>query len=159
MNLLSHRIRLYPNNRQATYLAKASGVSRFAYNWGLARWKELYEAGEKPSWMKLNAELNAIKAQEFPWMLEVTKWAPNKALNDLGTAFKNFFRRVKKNEKPGYPRFKKKGRRDGFYVAGVHCKFEGRKVRIPKLGWVRMSEDVRFPGRPVGVRFKQHSGK
>jgi len=41
---LSHRIRLDPNNVQAGYFNRSAGVARFAYNWGLARWKELYEA-------------------------------------------------------------------------------------------------------------------
>jgi len=34
--LIAHRIALDPNNTQATYLARASGVARFAYNWALA---------------------------------------------------------------------------------------------------------------------------
>jgi putative transposase len=49
MLLLAHKIALNPNNKQATYLAKASGVSRFAYNWALAEWKQEYEAGGKPT--------------------------------------------------------------------------------------------------------------
>jgi hypothetical protein len=36
--LLAHRIRLDPNNVQATYLARAAGTTRFAYNWALAEW-------------------------------------------------------------------------------------------------------------------------
>ena len=39
----AHKIRLYPNNRQSTYLARCCGVARFAYNWGLAKWNEQYE--------------------------------------------------------------------------------------------------------------------
>ena len=30
-------------------LAKTAGTARYAYNWGLAKWNELYEAGEKCS--------------------------------------------------------------------------------------------------------------
>ena len=158
---LSHKIRLYPNNIQATYLARAAGTARFAYNWGLARWKALYEAGEKPSWQKLNAELNAIKRSAFPWMLDVTKWAPNKALNDLGDAFRHFFRRARNgSRRKGYPRFKKKNcSPDSFYVAGAKLSFEGHKIRIPKLSWVRMAQPVRFPGRIVAARFTKHAGK
>ena len=44
--ILAHKIRLYPNNVQATYFSKACGVARFAYNWGLAEWKRRYELGE-----------------------------------------------------------------------------------------------------------------
>jgi len=35
----AHKIRLYPNNKQAAYLAKACGVARYAYNWGLDRFR------------------------------------------------------------------------------------------------------------------------
>jgi putative transposase len=31
--LIAHKIALTPNNKQATYFFKASGIARFAYNW------------------------------------------------------------------------------------------------------------------------------
>ena len=40
--IISHKIRLDPNNQQATYLAKAAGTARFAYNWALAEWQTQY---------------------------------------------------------------------------------------------------------------------
>lgn len=43
---ISHKIRLEPNNAQRTYLSKAIGCARLAYNWGLSEWKRAYEAGE-----------------------------------------------------------------------------------------------------------------
>src|SRR5579883_2107901 len=82
--LIAHRIALDPNNAQATYLARACGVARFAYNWALAEWKRQYEAAKanpalpKPSQQSLRRQLNAIKREQFPWMLEVTKNAPLK---------------------------------------------------------------------------------
>ena len=42
--IISHKIRLNPNNKQATYLAKAAGTARFAYNWALAEWQTQYAA-------------------------------------------------------------------------------------------------------------------
>ncbi|CAN7316625.1 transposase [Cupriavidus necator] len=95
--LIAHRIALDPNNAQATYLARAAGTARFAYNWALAEWKRQYEAWKtdnallKPSQAALRRQLNAIKREQFPWMLEVTKNAPQMAIIQLGDAFKNFF--------------------------------------------------------------------
>ncbi|QTR45822.1 helix-turn-helix domain-containing protein [Thiothrix litoralis] len=43
--IISHKICLNPNNKQATYLAKAAGIARFAYNskmprkWQLFNWE------------------------------------------------------------------------------------------------------------------------
>ncbi|WP_312283390.1 helix-turn-helix domain-containing protein, partial [Candidatus Igneacidithiobacillus taiwanensis] len=95
--ILAHKIALKPNNKQATYFAKAAGTARFAYNWALAEWKKQYEAWKadnslpKPSQAALRKQLNKIKREQFPWMLEVTKNAPQMAIMQLGDAFKNFW--------------------------------------------------------------------
>jgi len=156
--LLVHRIELRPNRVQATQFAHACGVARFAYNWALEAWKREYETGGKPTEAALRRKLNAIKRDEFPWMLEVSKTVPQQAIKNLGKAFGHFFRRVRQGEKPGYPRFKKKGVHDAFRAdngppeAGKDAvKVEGRRVRLPKIGWVRMREEVRFNGQIKSV--------
>jgi putative transposase len=156
--LLVHKIELAPNNKQATFFARACGVARFAWNWALAEWQRQYEAGEKPNEAALRRQLNAIKAEEYPWMLEVSKSAPQQAIKNLGAAFQHFFRRVKRGEQPGFPRFKKRGIHDSFRADnGPPAKgrdavaIEGRKIRIPKLGLVRMREALRFQGQIKSV--------
>ena len=37
--LIAHKIALAPNNVQRSYLARAAGTARFAYNWALAEWR------------------------------------------------------------------------------------------------------------------------
>ena len=156
---LAHRIRLDPNNVQRTWLNRAAGTARFVWNWGLARWQELYKAGEKCSWMALNTKLNAIKVTAFPWMAEVPWRVANAALEDLGGAFGHFFRRVKAGDKPGYPRFKKKGRAlEAFCIEGRALNLDGKRLRVPKLGWVRLAEPMRFPGKLLSARFTQRAG-
>ena len=146
--LVAHRIALVPNDRQATYFAKACGVARFAYNWALAEWKKMYEAWRldnslsKPDQMTLRRTLNAIKRAEFPWMLDVTKCAPQNAIIQLGKAFRNFFAKRAK-----YPRFRKKGVHDRFTMSNDQFTVEGGRIKIPSLGWVRMAEELRFTGK------------
>ena len=146
--ILAHKIALDPNNAQATYFARACGVARFAYNWALAEWKKQYEAAKvdsalpKPSQMSLRRQLNAIKREQFPWMLEVTKNAPQMAIIQLGEAFKNFFAGRAK-----YPKFRKKGVHDRFTLTNDQFSVEGSRIRIPALGWVRMREPLRFEGK------------
>jgi putative transposase len=93
-------------------------VSRFAYNWALATWKTEYEAGNKPTAFKLSAIWNLIRREQFPWSYEVTKCASQQAIIDVGKAFSNYFRDLKKTgHKSNYPAFKKKGKsRDSFYI-------------------------------------------
>ena len=158
MIVLGQRIQLDPNNVQATWMERCAGTARFTWNWGLARWQTKYASGEKSSWQSLNTELNAIKAVEFPWMTELPWAVPNKALADLGTAFTNFFRRVKAGQKPGYPRFKSKKRSiPAFAIEGRALQFNGRKIKLPKLGWVRIRQDLRFPGKILSARFTKRA--
>jgi putative transposase len=137
---------LEPNNVQRTYFVKASGVARFAYNWGLSEWNRLHESGEKVTEGELRKRLNAKKREEYPWMLEVTKCAPQLSIMDLGTAFKNFFSGTAK-----YPRYKKKGRHDSFGISNDQFRIQGSAIRIPGLGWVRLSEELRFRGKILGA--------
>ena len=159
-----HKIKLDPTQEQAIYFARACGVARFAFNWALAAWKEEYEAGGKPNEAALRKRLNSIKATEFPWMLEVTKVAPQNAIKNVGVAFQNFFRRVKQGGKPGYPRFKKKGLHDSFRADNgpanansnaVEC--VGKTIKLPKCGVVKMRETLRFSGRTLAATVSKHA--
>ena len=143
---------------QEEYFRRACGVARFAFNWALAEWKAEYEAGGKPNEAALRKRLNAIKAEHFPWMSEVTKVAPQNAIKNVGIAFQNFFRRVKQGGKPGYPRFKKKGMHDSFRADNgpqnseshaVEC--VGKTIKLPRCGVVRMREELRFVGRTLAA--------
>lgn len=160
-----HKIKLEPNNLQATYFARASGVARFAYNWALAEWKKEYEAGGKPSEAALRKKLNGIKKEQFPWMAEVTKVAPQNAIKNVGVAFQNFFRRVKQGGKPGYPRFKQKGLHDSFRADNgpqdansnaVEC--VGKTIKLPRCGVVKMAEPLRFEGRTLAATVSKQAG-
>jgi len=151
---------LDPNNAQATYLARAAGVARFAYNWALAEWKRQYEihkadpAQPMPSQLALRRQLNAIKREQFPWMLEVTKNAPQMAIIQLGEAFQNFFAC-----RARYPRPRRKGVHDRFSLTNEQFRVENRRIHIPKLGWVRMREALRFTGRIVNATVSRRAGK
>jgi putative transposase len=146
--LIAHKIALDPNNAQASYFARASGCARFAYNWALAEWTRQYEAHKadtampKPSETALRRQLNSIKRDQFPWLLEVTKNAPQMAIMQLGHAFRNFFA-----GRARYPQFRKKGVHDRFTMTNDQFDVDGSRIRIPHLGWVRMREVVRFTGK------------
>lgn len=158
--LVAHKIRLDPNNVQATHLARAAGTARFAYNWALSEWTRQYEACKadpslgKPSDPALRRQLNAIKREQFPWMLEVTKNAPQMAIIQLGTAFKNFFA-----GRARYPTFRCKGRDDRFTMSNDQFNVEGARIRIPKLGWVRMCEALRFTGAIISASVSRTAGR
>jgi putative transposase len=169
--ILAHQIRLVPTADQEAYFMRAAGVARFAYNWALAEWKRQRDAGEKPSELKLRRQLNAIKRERFPWMCEVTKNAPQQAIKHLGRAYKNFFADVAKYrdgeipwKRVRVPKPKKKGKDDRFR-ADNGCearrpnavRVNGKMVRLPVIGWVRMREAVRFEGRIAKVTISRQA--
>jgi putative transposase len=158
--ILGQRIRLQPSNVQATWLERCAGAARFTWNMGLARWQEIYQAGGKPNWRTINAEVNARKVSDLAWLKELPWAVPNNALQDLNNAFAHFFRRVKAGEaEVGYPRFKSKKRTEpSFAIEARALTFDGRKVKIPKLGWLRTRQELRFPGKVLSARFTKRAG-
>src|SRR5271166_5454553 len=141
--LLAHKIALDPNAVQRVALARSAGTARFAYNWALAEWKRQYGAGEKPSEVSLRRQLNSIKRASFSWMYDCGKCVVQEAIIDLGVAFRSFF-----EKRGGYPRFKRKDDRASFCAANEAGTFraDGKKIKLPVIGWVRMREAVRFSG-------------
>jgi putative transposase len=144
----AHKIRLHSTAEQAVYLAKASGTTRFVWNWALAEWNRQYEAGEKPTALKLKKQFNEIRREHFPWTWDVTKNASDQPFLDLGKAFTAFF-----EGKASRPRFKSKKRsKASFYLANDQLELGDHCLWIPKLGWVNMAEKLRFQGRVTGAR-------
>ncbi len=165
--IASHRIRLDPNADQKAWLDRAFGTVRFAYNWGIVEWNAQYEAhlqtgSAKPSEYSVRNRLTAIKRDEFPWMLETTKHAPESAIGQLARAWNAFFRDLKKKStrKSKPPRFKKKGRcSESFSFGGNLSQFDEYAVRIPKLGFVKAFESLRFKGNVLVVTISRKAGK
>ena len=144
----AHKIRLHPTLEQANYFARAAGTSRFVWNWALAEWNRQYEAGEKPTALKLKKQFNQIRREQFPWTWEVTKNASDQPMLDLGKAFTAFF-----EGKARRPRFKSKKRsKPSFYLANDQFELGDHRIWVPKLGWVNMAEKLRFKGKVTGAR-------
>src|SRR5437588_962170 len=152
----AHKIRLRPRPDQATYFARAAGTARYAFNWAVAEWKRQYEAGEKPSALKLRTQFHALRKQQLPWTYNVTKCAIEGAFMDLAAAFKNFFEGRKAGRKTGYPKFKSKKRsRQSFYLANDKFRVGDHWIDVPKLGRVNMAESLRFAGKILSARISK----
>jgi len=144
---------LDPTDAQVALLRQAAGAARFVWNWGLGERIRLYrEQGESTSAFSQLKQLRARKAEEFPWLAEASKCVPEYALRNLDAAFSHFFRRVKekragKGSGPvGFPRFKARDRcRETFGVAGETVRVEQRRLRLPRIGWIRLKERGYLP--------------
>jgi len=153
-----YKTELDPTSEQYILLCQCAGISRYAYNYGLARKQEAYKNGEKtPYSQHLQKELTARKHDDLPWMNEVSKWIVQNALRDLDAAFDPFFKKcaLKKigqwKGKCGYPKFKSKHKGRGSFRLDcpVHV-FDGA-VQLPKLGTIRLKEHEYLPTWGVKV--------
>src|SRR5438270_5081389 len=167
----SHVIRLNVTPEQDTYFRKACGVRRHAFNWALARWKEARSKGERVTMRGLRTEYNQIKGEQFPWVYETTKCAPEQAFAGLGQAFANYWRMKREGAQPklkrprkdgeeaGFPRFKsKKKDRLRFYLTNDKFSVDGQTLHVPKLGDVNMTEELRFQGKIMSATISSRAG-
>jgi putative transposase len=156
------------NNEQRTACMKHAGAARFAYNFGLARSKEAYRTtGKRPTAIELHRELNKLKQTDYPWMYEVPKCAPQEALRDLDTAYKNFFRRVdfkkqgKWKGKLGFPKPKKRSKAIGSFrlTGSIHVYPDA--VQLPRLGRLRFHEQNYLPtdAKILSATVTEHAGR
>ena len=152
MEYRSHKIRLELTNKQVTLAKKHAGVARHAYNWGLDVCNKTFEDKEKhPSAIDLHKKLVKEVKSENEWYYEVSKCSPQQSLRDLDIAFKRFFKKTS-----AYPKFKKKGQKDSFYLEG-NIKIENNRIKVPIFGWVRLSEKIENIEGIKNVRISRQS--
>ena len=146
------KTRLYPNNKQLSFLNACANNSRAAYNKSLEIWNEQYEAGERPSGYSVKAELNAWKrTDEGSFLLQTPKSICDSATQDLERGFKQFFR-----GNGGHPRFHKKGHcRHSFRIDGGRVEVCGNRISLPnvkenkqpkRILSLKMGETFRYEG-------------
>lgn len=154
--VLTHRIELKPNKIQEALFRQCTGAARFAFNWALAEWQRQFEAGEKPNEAALRRQFNAIKPIEFPWILDLPKAVPQQAIKNVGRAYQRFFQKQSK-----FPRFKKRGVHDAARLDNGPGTFtvDGQRIRLPKIGWVRMRETLRFDGKPLSATLSREADR
>ena len=159
----SYKFRLYPTPEQANLIQQTFGCCRYLWNHYLVQRKAAYELdGHTMNYYECAKDLTALK-KSLTWLKEVDITALQSALGDLDIAYQNFFRRIKKGEKPGYPKFKsKKNRRQSYKSKCIkaNIKVLDKAVRLPKLGLVKCRVSKEIKGRILSATISQNpSGK
>src|SRR5262249_17891573 len=134
-------------------------------------WKDARAKGERVNIRDLKREYNQIKGEQFPWVYEVTKCAPEQAFADLGQAFANYWHMKEQGTQPklnhprkdgeeaGFPHFKSKRRyRLSFYLANDKFSVDGHTIHVPKLGDVNMTEELRFAAKIMSATISARAG-
>lgn len=155
--ILTHVIALNPTPVQEALFRKACGVARFAYNWGLSLWNDRYNSGHNSNEYLIDKAFNNIKHIKFPWIAGVSRSIARGAFRSLKYGFEMFFGKINRR-----PLFKKKGVcRDSFCIDidGTQPGFDGKRVRLPRIGWVKMRKALRFKGKPLSLRIIRKADK
>ena len=138
----SFKVRLLPTKEQEELMWKTINCSRFAYNWALNRWQELYKNEAKCSMGGIRKEFTQLKKkEEYKWLNEVSSTAMIEAMRNLDKAFKSFFKK-----KSGYPKFKsKKKSKLNFYVRYDRMYLTSDTCNIEKIGKVKYKTNYNIP--------------
>ena len=140
----TYRFRLYPNKEQEHFLNIQFGHCRFVYNYFLALSKEEYEKqGIKWKYSRYQSMLPELK-REYPFLKQANSQSLQVSLQNLDTAYKNFFK-----GKAGFPKFKKKKSKQTVHIP-QHFAIEkvSKKrglLKIPKLKTpipIKMHRDI-----------------
>ena len=142
------RIRLYPTPAQAKRLAFMLDVTRQLYNALLQQRRDAYRRRICVSGKMQYAELTCLRAEDAR-IAAVYRECQDAVLHRLDLAFAAFFRRCKRGEVPGYPRFKVAARwaQLEFPHGDRALKFDADRgrVRIPGIGAVRLRKGRTVP--------------
>lgn len=150
------KFELYSNEEQIKMLNNYFGCCRFVYNHFLTIQKDRYENGEKHlSKFDMYKELTKVKKEEGKKFLSLTPTESLRAeLEALDNAFQAFFKKH-----GGYPKYKSKykdkpsatflggksKRKDGSFIFKIEQHADKYWIKLPKLGWVKMSKGTLPP--------------
>jgi putative transposase len=159
-----YNFRIYPNFNQTILLANTFVCSRFIYNQMLAEHKEIYEQlkDNKETLKSYKYKTEKQYKQEFEWLKEVDSIALQQSRINLETAYTNFFQSQtgkRKGKKVGYPQFKKKHADKSYRTMNVsdtiRLDFQTKKIKLPKLKWIKYADDRQFEGTIRNATVKQ----
>lgn len=132
------KYRIYPNKEQEKALVASLDACRWLYNHFLEERKVGWET-DKKSFSKYGQDTSIKQLkEEHPFLENAYSQSLQNVSARIDLAFRAFFRRVKKGEKPGYPRFRGKFRYDSFTYPQMGFCLHDNFVRLSKIGCVKI---------------------
>ena len=124
-------------------MSKHAGYARVAYNFALSSFKVGLDTDEWRTYVDIKREFNAVKYDKFDWCSELSQNASKNAIHNLGDAVTRW-----KKGQNSFPVYKKRSDRISYQADNGTGTVEVHKNRInlPKIGWVRMREELRYKG-------------
>lgn len=161
MPILSYKYRIEPNRAQAAVLSDMLADFCQLYNAALEHRIRAYEKGVR---IKRNEQITALPQirRELPHIGRWSATAEQQVMRKLDKAFQAFFGRIKRGEKPGFPRFRARSR----YHAADFRVGDGLTIRpTGKLGFVGVPGEIKVrwhrevPSDPASAILTRQNGK
>ena len=86
----AHKIRIDCTKEQHSLMMQTAGCARYAYNWALQKWREMYAAHDKDKASPKPSSNKLCKrwTQEKPtWANETAYCAQQRAIHNVGVAY------------------------------------------------------------------------
>ena len=141
----THKIALRPDCDQIAFFYQQCGYAKFAYNSALSDFKAELSADNFLSMYDLNKRFNQ-KKKAFDWTKAQDQRAAMYAVHNLGAAIDNW-----KAKRTKFPRLKKRGCKHSYTTDEQAVRMEGKRIKLPKIGWIKTYEELRFSGKIVSV--------
>ena len=136
----AYKFRIYPTDSQKELIEKSFGCSRFVYNRMLSIQIESYKENNKSfSKYDLMKMLPKLK-KEYEWLKEVDSTSLQATIDDLDSAYQNFFREIKRGNNQGFPKFKSKRNPKRSYKSKCvknNIQINDNVIKLPKLKWIK----------------------
>ena len=143
----TYKYRLYPSKAQVRKLEATLDLCRELYNGALRERRDAWRIRR----ISINYHAQAVQLPEIksvrPEFDLVHSQVLQETLKRLDQAFAAFFRRLKKGEKPGYPRFRSRARYDSFTYPQSGFAVEQGKLRLSKIGKLKVKLHRPTPGK------------
>ncbi len=153
-------LRVHPGSKtKHDKMMRVTGACRKVWNEVLEiceRQYQEYKAGEtgKPSVTFFSlCKLYVQVKQELPWLGELPSDTVRYTVKHLAEAYKQFFAGA------GRPGWKRKFKDTPRFTAPSRIKIKGKKIHIPKIGWVRLTGKNPYADyKPKHATFKYEAG-
>ncbi len=168
----AYKYELRPTKNQEVKMNQTLSICRHVYNDSLSERKEGYENG---GWnVQYNDQQNFLPIlrnnnETGKYLQKVYEQVLQDVVRRVDKAYKNFYRRVKNGEKPGFPRFKGYGRYDSFTFPqyGNGCQIVNSKgdkrgekdengdiIRLSNIGEIKFIKHRKIGDNGIPYRIK-----
>lgn len=159
--ILSYRYRIEPNRTQVAALDAMLGDFCQLYNAALEHRIRAYEKGVS---IRANEQITnlPIIRRDLPHIGRWSATAEQQVMRKLDKAFQAFFGRIKRGDKPGFPRFRA---RDRYHAAdfrvgdGMTIRKNGKLTFVGVPGEIRVRWHRDMPSRPKSMILSRNAGK